>query len=237
MDEFLDITVDYGEIVLDTFLDEGVLKEVPLIGTAIRLAQVSKAVRDRLFLRKVHDFISQLENIPEEKRMVFAKKMEDREVAKKVGEATLFAIEKANAFDKAIMIGKVFRAFILGKIDVETSRIDYAFRVMLNAIETSFISDLSQFSHWVAKGTQAGKFNIVGISISGLIETHFVSRHHLSNDVLHVPTDVGIAFSKIMLEHDTELLQAIHQFTMENSWYDTHNRPVGGTAIQSLNFP
>jgi len=51
------LAIDLAESELDSFLDEGVLKEIPGIKVIIACKKTWGAIHDRLFLRKVSDFL------------------------------------------------------------------------------------------------------------------------------------------------------------------------------------
>ncbi|WP_143860926.1 hypothetical protein [Nitrosovibrio sp. Nv4] len=53
----LDIASDITELVLDSSLDEGVLKEIPVVGWGIKLWGAASTVKERIFLNKVAKFL------------------------------------------------------------------------------------------------------------------------------------------------------------------------------------
>lgn len=57
-----------AEVVLDSALDPGVTKDIPIIGTVVALSRASVAIRDRLFLKKLLHFLQELDAVPPEKR-------------------------------------------------------------------------------------------------------------------------------------------------------------------------
>jgi len=52
-----DSTAALAEVVLDSTLDSGVLKDIPIIGTALALTRATLVIRDRLFLNKLLHFL------------------------------------------------------------------------------------------------------------------------------------------------------------------------------------
>lgn len=59
-----DTVCDIGEVILDGQLEDGVLKELPIVGWFFRAAKSVLTLQDRLFLRKISKFLSSLDDIP-----------------------------------------------------------------------------------------------------------------------------------------------------------------------------
>ncbi len=55
------IIQDYGELAIDALIQDDLLKEIPVIGTAVRLTKMGIAIRDRNFLKKILRFIQEFE--------------------------------------------------------------------------------------------------------------------------------------------------------------------------------
>ena len=56
----IDLVQDYTEIALDSFLQPGLLKDVPLIGTALKLGQSVLSFKNLIMARNYYIFISDL---------------------------------------------------------------------------------------------------------------------------------------------------------------------------------
>ncbi|HED2907765.1 TPA: hypothetical protein R4Z42_005195, partial [Klebsiella pneumoniae] len=55
-DELSDLKKEYAEIGIDSLLDSGILKEIPLVGTLLGLYNVVDSVRDHIFTEKIFRF-------------------------------------------------------------------------------------------------------------------------------------------------------------------------------------
>lgn len=66
-----DLLTQAGELTIDSFLKDGLLKDIPIVGTITKLVSVGIGIKDFLFLRKVQSFLMTLDRVPEEKREKF----------------------------------------------------------------------------------------------------------------------------------------------------------------------
>jgi hypothetical protein len=47
-----EIIVDISEILADNLLEDGILKEIPIIGTILKLGKFTLNIKDHLFIKK-----------------------------------------------------------------------------------------------------------------------------------------------------------------------------------------
>jgi hypothetical protein len=57
------VTSDLAETFTDTLLNDGILKDIPILGTIIGLAKASISLNERLLIKKLIYFLSELKNI------------------------------------------------------------------------------------------------------------------------------------------------------------------------------
>jgi len=134
-----ELVADIAEVGLDTILSDGLLKDIPALGTAVRLAAVVLGVRDALFLKKVAIFIKEVELGVEEDqaRKDFKSALsENSSEAKRTGETLLLILDRFNDFEKPTILAKVFLAFLSKQITFQE------FRRLASAIDTAFVGDL-----------------------------------------------------------------------------------------------
>ncbi len=55
-----DLTVEYAELGLDGILDDGIIKDIPILRTAVGLAKIGLNVRDRIYAKKIYGFLAQV---------------------------------------------------------------------------------------------------------------------------------------------------------------------------------
>ena len=66
-----DLTVDLAEAGVDQLLNEGLVREVPILGMLVRLRATVGIVRDHLFAKKVAKFLHGISKIDEAERRQF----------------------------------------------------------------------------------------------------------------------------------------------------------------------
>jgi hypothetical protein len=139
-DNFQDVMVDLGETAVDSVLNEGVLKDIPILGSVFGLAKTTMSIQDKLFTKKILTFLIQLKNTEVESRKKQIEKIGTNPKYKtKVGEKLLYIIEKCEDTEKAAYIGKLFQCYIEEKLDYED------FLRASKCIELTFLYDLKRF--------------------------------------------------------------------------------------------
>jgi len=128
---------DYAEMGIDTFLDNPALKELPIVKSVIGSAKGIIAYRDRRYLKKVFNFLFQVDKSSEEDKTKFKQKMAlDPEEVNKAGETVWEILDSISVNGKATMIGKIFQAYMAQKIDI--NQLTY----LCEIIERAHIQDL-----------------------------------------------------------------------------------------------
>jgi hypothetical protein len=133
-----DIAFDAGEILLDSALDEGLLRDIPVFSWIAKTYGLVNTVRERIFLQKIFRFLQGVQATTAEERRAFAERVEaDPGYQRKVGEGLLLLLDRHESVDKAELLGKVFAAFVRNEISHgEFER--YAF-----IIDRQYIRDLT----------------------------------------------------------------------------------------------
>lgn len=134
------ITTDLGEIGLDSILEDGVLKDIPILGTIVNIGKSSLNIKDRLFTKKIIYFLSEIENINSLDRNKIISKIDKSEKYNiKVGEKILYILDNCDDHDKAKYIGRFFKILIQETIDYEE------FLRFCSVIESVFLEDFKYF--------------------------------------------------------------------------------------------
>jgi hypothetical protein len=60
--QVVDLGADLFEVAVDTLTDSGVLKDIPVLGSAVKIAVIGKTIHDRIFLTKIHRFLAATES-------------------------------------------------------------------------------------------------------------------------------------------------------------------------------
>lgn len=133
----LEAALETGEAVANVILDDDVLGEIPIIGTAIKVCKAADAVRDRIFAAKLIRFVQGLSAISEEQKQRFREKLASSpDEAHKVGETLLLVLEKVTDLDKPLLLSQIFVAYMDGIISGRE------LRRLCQAIDTAFADDL-----------------------------------------------------------------------------------------------
>ena len=132
-----DIGIDILEISLDSVLDEGVLKEIPIIGSLAKLYSVGSTIQGKIFEKKILKFLYETDKISDEKKAKFQAEIEQNpNYRNQIGEKLLIIIDKIDDNDKSTIIGKLFRKYIEEEIDLDV------FQRLASTIVNSFLPDL-----------------------------------------------------------------------------------------------
>jgi hypothetical protein len=140
-----DLTAEGLDILLDSALQEGPLRDIPVVGWLVKTYGAINTVRDRIFLRKIVRFLREAQTTTAEERDAFAEQMEtDPDYAREVGEGLFLLLDRHETVEKSELLGRVYAARVRREIsDEEFQR--YAF-----IIDRLFIQDLTHLAQHYA---------------------------------------------------------------------------------------
>ena len=134
------VTTDFAETFTDSLLNEGILRDIPILGTIIGLTKATFNLNERLLLKKLIYFLSELQDISVEKRLKLILSIENSEKHKiKVGEKLLYIIDKCDDHITAKYVATLFSSFLNEKITYQD------FLRGSTIIQKLFLQDLEQF--------------------------------------------------------------------------------------------
>ena len=106
---------DYLEIGIDSLMNEGILKELPIVNTIVGVLKVGKNVHDRNLLKQTLTFINEFNNnqISDDKleRYKLTIEMNPKRCEEELGRILLLLnnfIDK----EKSVMLAKLFKAYV-----------------------------------------------------------------------------------------------------------------------------
>jgi hypothetical protein len=103
------ITKDLAEVAFDGILDNGIIRDIPFLGTLFGIGKGILSISDKLFTKKLILFIYELKEISHSEREAQISKIQrDSEHQDYIGEKILMIIDKCNDSKKATWIGKLF---------------------------------------------------------------------------------------------------------------------------------
>lgn len=114
------VTIALAEVFADSLMEEGIAKEIPIIGTVIGFGKAAMGIKELLFLKKIIYFISELKNISATKRHEMIDKIDNSgKFRTKVGEKLLYIIDKCDDHEKSQITARLFSAFLSEIISYE----------------------------------------------------------------------------------------------------------------------
>lgn len=141
-----DTLAHLAEAGLDQILDEGFLRDVPVLGTILGVIRATRSVRDLLLAKKLGRFLLALQTVPLKDREDFRQSLSSREEEIKVGETLILLLDRLDDLEKPQLVARVFGAFLRGEIDQTT------FRLMASAIDRLHLPHLRALTRFYAIG-------------------------------------------------------------------------------------
>ncbi|PNO57723.1 hypothetical protein MC64_020910 [Aeromonas caviae] len=143
-DSVADVGKEYLEIGVDTLLESGALKDIPIVNTVVGIFSVAGSVRDHLLTSKLLRFLIQFTEVPQHERIIMVEKLnDDDKFAGRAGAAVIEILDRMESEKKPELAAKCFAAYARNEISFEELR-----RILLALERTpSFdIEKLEQFS-------------------------------------------------------------------------------------------
>ncbi len=164
------VAIEYGELFLDGILKEGVLKEMPIVGSIIGGIQFANSIQKHLIVKKLYKFLFELKDIPEETRRSKINEINNsKKYASSVGEMIFELLEKIESDGKPEIIGKLFKAVLEEKIDYRT------YLKLAHIVKSVFYYDLVQLKEMTKNDLIIGEMKD-SLFLSELTDTDFVAN-------------------------------------------------------------
>lgn len=119
-DEVKDMLINYGEIGLDAFLNDGLLKDIPFLSTVVSVYKIGHSLHARYHLKKLYVFLKEINASIEDKnkRQDYINKFDSkRSFRDKELEYIIILIERYIGMEKPKMIAKLYLAFLYKDIN------------------------------------------------------------------------------------------------------------------------
>lgn len=110
-----DITEDYAEIGIDIFIENDLIKEIPIIKTLVNIFKIGKNIRDKNLLKQTLIFMQEFNkgNIEEEKLKKYKNEIEnDRKKCEEELERVLWLLNSFIDKEKSIMLSRLFKEYV-----------------------------------------------------------------------------------------------------------------------------
>lgn len=113
-----EIGLNAGEIVIDSIIDDGLLKEIPIISTIVGLVKTTSDLGNMQFLKKIVYFLSGIKDVSPKRRYEMIAEIDNSPKYKiKVGEKLLYIINRCDDHEKASLVAELFKAFLNKEIE------------------------------------------------------------------------------------------------------------------------
>lgn len=111
-----------GEVAIDSVMTASVLKDIPIIGTALNLFEAGNDVKAYLFIRKITKFLTEVEQASFEKRKEFLSKLNEKEKSN-LGDTLLLVLDSIKEMKSSSYLGRSFMLLTNGDITFHTFNI------------------------------------------------------------------------------------------------------------------
>lgn len=118
-EESISCISEYAEIGLDAVMEDGILKDIPIVSTAVALYKIGSSIKERHNLKKLLVFLNELNNgiLDEQKRKEYQQKFQSNEKFRNQEiEYLLVLIDRYISYDKPQMLAKLYLAYLEGII-------------------------------------------------------------------------------------------------------------------------
>ena len=191
------VAADWGEVVIDSVLNDGVVKDIPILGSLINLYKSGVNIKEHIFYKKIEGLINNISSITEEELSSFNSQFDtDSDFRVRVAEHLTIIIDRLDDLEKTKYLAKAFSAFIKRKIDFEQ------FRRIARAIERCMIEDLKEV-HNFERANDAFSEITYELAANGLIQ--LVQLPQVTTPMaksMYSITDFGELFVKIVLSKE-----------------------------------
>jgi hypothetical protein len=115
------VVKEISEILIDKILDDGLVKDVPIINIIHLMCNAHNSISDNLLLNKIEKFLFKLDSIDSKDRINLFQKLEkEPRLKQKTSIYILELFDKIDDENKVTMIFKIFKAYNNEEIDYET---------------------------------------------------------------------------------------------------------------------
>jgi hypothetical protein len=202
----LELLLDGAEVAFKQTVENSLLKDVPIVGSLVKIYEIGASIRDHLYTAKVSKFLLCLDEVPEEDRARLRKSIRygDGET-ERLAEKILLVIESQSDIEKSEIIANQFLAYLDSQINSQE------FRRALDVTANCFLDDIKQFlegdgfhGFLRAKFEDLERWGIAGLINSPLIGLDKTSSAELRRDgwgddsdsVLFESTHFGSCYQK-----------------------------------------
>lgn len=190
-----DVLTDLAETGLDQLLEEGVLRDIPVLGTLIRLRSTWGGVRDYIFARKVTRFLIYVGEIPLDERERFITEVERQGRQRQLGDTLLLLLDRLDDMEKPEVLARLFAAYVRGQYDFSTFR---RLSMALERISLLSLPALRSFYSPEREGIQTSGDEMEQFAFAGIVSINFFQGDTMLPGGGFVPNHLGKLFIEVI---------------------------------------
>ena len=143
-----DLLKEAAEFSFDQILDDGIVKDIPVVGTITSLYKVAIGMQGYIFARKIRKFLLELTKVSEQERSEFGNRLgKDSKFRTDVSDTLIILLDKLDDLEKCKLLANAFAGLIRGEYDL------LIFRRLATAIDRCLVMDLRWLPHLKEKPT------------------------------------------------------------------------------------
>lgn len=189
--DLINIGKDIGEVLVDSKLVDGIVKNIPVLNILYSLGKTVGHVSNLIYAKKIHRFLYYLSDIPKEERIRFQEKhLKDEKSKHELGEQLLLIIDRLSNYTKIKFISLFFKVYIQEKIVLNE------FIMFSDIIDKMSLCQIRDFC-LDFNGGFSSNMNALNYSLVGLAELDF-APHSEGYGFRYVVTHNGSVFKQIL---------------------------------------
>ena len=163
--ELNQLGIDVAEVAFDALLKDGILKDLPIIGSIVTLLKGTMDIRDRIFVAKIARFLFNLSSTPFEQRESFKREIhQNAKTKRKVGTSLVLILDRLDDIEKTDFLAECFKAYLCKKISFDQ------FRRLSAAIDIAFMDDLKTICGERSNAEEAEQIYLSNLARTGLVK-------------------------------------------------------------------
>ncbi len=168
--QLTDMSSEGIEKILDAALEEGVVRDIPVVGWAVKLYRAANDIRGNLFVKKILRFLRPISELDHGERLQFSIRMdEDVDLRQRVEENLLLLLDRLDDMGKPELIGRLFSAYLRQELAYED------FQRLAGSIDRAYMPDLSLLGD-LGEGQQPPLQTRQALLMTGLAEIDAVPQ-------------------------------------------------------------
>ncbi len=175
-----DMLADWGEVTLDSFLANGPIKDIPVLGTARNIIRIGKSIREAFFIQKLTKFVRGGTSIDPVNRRRFRDRLaKDRGFAKRTATHLVIVLDRLDELEKAALLARIFAAYIDGSISQQQMR------RLTTVLDRTLLDDLTALKKFVRENDPLDLENFYGLEGVGLASVYHSITRPLGPEDVH----------------------------------------------------